>query len=399
MKILVVCQYYFPEEFQINNICVSLVNKGHDVTVLTGLPNYPTGIIPEAYRNGRNRYEEIDGVHVIRCFEMPRGAGIFNLAKNYLSFCLAASFKAITVKKDFDVIYVYQLSPVLMGIPGIILKKITGKKLFLYCCDLWPESAKILAKNEKGLPFKISKIISTYIYRNSDLIGIQSKFFINYFQNTHGIKPEKLKYIPQFASENYLQNNFTQKHEGINFVFLGNIGIAQNLDCLVAAVEIIDVKQEYRVHVVGDGSYLNELINLVNNKQLQDKFVFYGRKPTSEMNYFYNIADACILTLSGDTIIGQTIPSKLQGYMAAGKVVIAAIDGPAQEIIKEAECGAVVSAGDSIGLASLLKDFICNKNKYLTCGAAGREYFKNNFMQEQYVSETEKILMALGAES
>lgn len=395
MKILVVCQYFYPEEFQINDICVELVHRGHQVTVLTGLPNYPTGIIPNEYKHGAKRHEIIDGVEIIRCFEIPRGKGSVGLGKNYLSFCIFASLKALFLRRNFDVIYVYQLSPVLMALPGVLLKKITGKKLFLYCCDLWPESIKVLVKNESSCIFWACKTISSYIYKSCDCIGIQSKAFIEYFNNIHKLPENRLKYIPQFANEEYLKQDFHETHKGTNFVFLGNIGIGQNLDCVVKAVEKIKDITGFKIHIVGDGSYLEELKQLVHSAGLDSFFIFYGRQPASSMPNYYKLADACLLTLKGDSIIGQTIPSKLQGYMAAGKPVIAAIDGPARQIINDSGCGVVVVAGDYVGLGHVMKDFLLNREKYNKCGKAGREYFCQNFTRKQYVDVTENILLGL----
>ena len=393
MKILVVCQYYYPEEFQINDICVELVRRGHKITVLTGLPNYPTGNIPLEYQKGAKRHEFVNGVEVIRCFEIPRQKGIVGLVKNYLSFCVSASLKTGFLKKDFDVIYVYQLSPVLMALPGLLLKRLTGKKLFLYCCDLWPESIKILAKNESSFIFKFGKIISSYIYKRCDYIGIQSNAFVEYFKDVHALAEERLKYIPQFANEEYLEQDFTKQHKGTNFVFLGNVGIAQDLECVVKAVEKNQDILDFKIHIVGDGSYLEELKYLVHSSELDDFFAFYGRQPMASMPKYYKLADACLLTLSGDSIIGHTIPSKLQGYMAAGKAVIAAIDGPARQVIDDSGCGAAVSAGDSVGLGEIMRDFLLHREKYTNCGEAGREYFQQNFTKKQYVDTTENILM------
>jgi len=395
MKILVICQYFYPEEFQINDICVELINRGHQVTVLTGLPNYPTGIIPDEYKHGAKRHEIVDGVEIIRCFEIARGKGIVGLGKNYLSFCISASLKALFSRKDYDVIYVYQLSPVLMALPGLLLKKITGKNLFLYCCDLWPESIKILVKNENSCVFWACKTISSYIYRRCDCIGIQSKAFIEYFNNVHNLPENSLKYIPQFANEEYLKEDFDETHKGTNFIFLGNIGIGQNLDCVVKAVEKIKDIPDFKIHIVGDGSYLEELKQLVHSAELDNFFVFYGRQPASSMPTYYKIADACLLTLKGDSIIGQTIPSKLQGYMAAGKPVIAAIDGPAKQVIQDSGCGRVASAGDYVGLGEIMEDFLLNRDKYTNCGRAGREYFRQNFTRKQYVDATENLLLEL----
>ena len=156
MKILVVCQYYYPENFQITPICEQLVADGNEVTVVTGLPNYPTGIIPEEYKNGR-RNEFINGVHVIRCQEIGRKKGVFYLALNYLSYARSAYRMVNNLETDFDVVFVYQLSPILMAIPAIKYADKHKKPLFLYCCDLWPESIKVYIKNENNFIFQIVK--------------------------------------------------------------------------------------------------------------------------------------------------------------------------------------------------------------------------------------------------
>ena len=392
MKILVVCQYYYPEEFQINDICKELVKQGNQVSVLTGLPNYPTGIIPENYQHGQRREEIIEGVKVIRCWEIPRKKGMVRLGLNYLSFTLASSFKVLFSKHDFDVIYVHQYSPIFMAMPGLILKYLSRKKLFLYCCDLWPESLKVMHIQENSLIFKIVKVLSKTIYQHCDKIGIQAPAFFAYFERVIGIPHERLVYIPQFASSEYLDSDYNSKHDGINLVFLGNIGLVQDLECVVQAVKInARDNLKYKVHIVGDGSFLETLKKLVQENDLQEYFIFYGRRPVSEMGKFYRLADACLLTLKGDSFVGQTIPGKLQGYMAAGKTVIAAINGSAQTVIKEAKCGLVGNAGDYKVLAKNIEAMVKNPDDYKNCGANGRLYFKKYFTKERYINSISEI--------
>lgn len=187
MNILVICQYYYPEEFQINDICEELVKQGHKVTVLTGLPNYPTGIIPKEYLNGNRRCEIVNGVEIIRCYEKPRKKGIMGLGFNYVSYCISASLKALTLHGYYDVVFVYQLSPVLIAIPGIIYKLKNNKKMYLYCCDLWPDSIKILGVKEESIIYKIIDKVSKYIYRSADIIGVQSGAFQDYFKRVQKI--------------------------------------------------------------------------------------------------------------------------------------------------------------------------------------------------------------------
>ena len=389
MKILTFCQYYYPEEFQITPICEQLVSDGHEVTVITGLPNYPTGIIPEEYRTG-HRDEILNGVRIIRCHEVGRKKGAIHLAMNYLSYVRSASRKVKKLSDDFDLIFVYQLSPVLMAIPALKYKKKNDIPLFLYCCDLWPESMKVYVSSEKNLIFKWVKRISQKVYRSADRIACQSTSFLPYMKNTHDISEERLVYIPAFADETYLTQDFTPKDDVVDFVFLGNLGIAQNLIEVLQAVEKIKDIHGFKVHFVGDGSAMDKMKSFVAEHNLDSLITFYGRRPVEEMPKFYGMADACLVSLKADTQIGLTLPTKVQGYMAAGKPIIGMIDGSAQHVIGESGCGICVKAGDVDGLAAGMQDFIEKRDKYRDCGDKAREYFKKNFRKDIFMNKLEE---------
>ena len=397
MKILVVCQHYYPENFQITDICEALVKRGHQVTILTGLPNYPKGEIYDGYRKGENRHEIHNGVEIIRAKLIPRHSGVMHLGINYLSFCFFASLKTLFLKRDFDVIYSYQMSPILMVVPSILMKHLARAKMFLYCCDLWPESCELFL-NKTSFLYKIIKYFSTKIYRQSDVIAVESEDFLDYFVKRHGIDEKRLIYIPQFADSAYLNENFYKPHEGINFVFLGNVGIAQNLGCFVEAFSKIHSDVDWHVHIVGTGRYMNELKKMVKSKGLNSRFTFHGRHTVEEMPRFYSIADACFLGLTGESIISNTIPSKLQGYMAAGKPVIASLNGSAQKIINQFHCGIAVPASDADALADAMSDFLNHPEKYKNCGENGREYFKEYFHKDKHLDAVESILAKLAKE-
>jgi len=390
MKILVVCQYYYPEQFRINDICEQLVEDGHSVTVLTGLPNYPNGDVPKEYRRGRKRKEVVKGVNVIRSFEIGRKNGVVGMALNYASYMLSASFKALFFNKDVDIIFVYQLSPVTMALPGIVLKKRLRKPLYLYSCDIWPESMKNIIPDENGFTFKVVKRFSRYLYSQCDAITVTSKPFIEYFNQEHSIPIERISYIPQHAEDMYLQLDSSPADEITDFVFMGNIGIAQDIECILDAAERLKQIPKFKIHFVGDGSYLEKSKTIVSSKGINDVVIFHGRHPLERMPDFYKIADACLLTLKDENLIGLTMPSKLQGYMAAGKAVIGAINGAAQEVIKESQCGLCVNAGDSKALAEAMKDFIENPVKYKSCGENGREYFIKHFTKDIYMKKTRR---------
>lgn len=396
MKILVVCQYFYPEVFQINDICRELVRGGDEVTVLTGLPNYPFGTVPETYRHGKRRDEMWEGVRIIRCFETGRKRGTLWLGLNYISYCLSAAWKARALEKDFDVIFVYQLSPVLMAYPGTVMKKRSKKPLYLYCCDIWPESVKLVIPKESSLIFRIAKRISTALYQRCDMITVQSPAFFDYFETIHRISKERLRYIPQYADSQYLKQNFLLDNGVFDFVFLGNIGSAQGIDTIIEASKFLQQKFFFKIHIVGDGSFLEAAKALAREKNLSDYIEFYGRQPVEKMPEYYALADACLLTLTADAgFIGQTIPSKLQGYMAAGKMVIGAIDGPARDVIETSRCGLCTTAGDSAGLAEKMAAFMRDPEKYQDYGKNGRAYFVRHFSKEQYLKKTRTILRDL----
>lgn len=390
-KILVVCQHYYPENFQITPICEQLVEDGYDVTILTGLPNYPTGIVPDEYKKG-HRDEIINGVHVVRGYEIGRRKGPLWLAINYVSFTLSFLHKVNMLSGDFDIVLVYQLSPVLMALPGIKYANKHKVPLMIYCCDLWPESMKMYIKNEKNILFRAMKRISQKVYSRADVLAVQSKSFINYMEQTHGIKRDKMIYMPAFADETYLETDFTSDDNVVDFVFLGNLGIAQNLISVLEAVNKIKDVPNFKVHFVGDGSCLGQMKEFVNNNGLEDIVQFYGRRPVEEMPKFYKLADACLVSLKADNATGLTLPSKVQGYMAAGLPIIGMIDGSAQEVIAEAKCGLCVNADDVDGFARVMKNFIENKEEYRNFGLNGRKYFKDNFNKRKLLDSIEKSI-------
>ncbi len=394
MKILVVCQYYYPENFQITPICEELVQRGHEVTVLTGLPNYPTGVIPEEYKKG-HRDEFVKGVHVLRCREHGRKSGVFHLALNYVSFYLSANRAIRKIKEQFDLVFVYQLSPVFMGIPALRYAKKSKKPLLVYCCDLWPESLKVYIHNEKNPVFRYCKRISQQFYNSADSIIAQSQSFIPYLVDTHGISENKICYIPAFSDDDYLSENFNTSNEIVNFMFLGNLGVAQDLINVLRAVELIKDQASFKIHFVGDGSTKNQMEEYVVEHHLETHVVFHGRRPVDEMPSFYKIADVCLVSLKADSAIGLTLPTKMQGYMAAGKPILGMINGSAKEVIDEAKCGICVCAGDYEGLASAMKELLSNKERLGVYGNNSREYFASHFKKNAVMDMIESKILAL----
>ncbi|MBH9967905.1 glycosyltransferase family 4 protein [[Bacillus] enclensis] len=393
MKILVVCQYYYPEPFRISDICETLVEKGHDVTVLTGLPNYPEGQVLDGYRHGRKRNEVLNGVKVIRSFEIGRGNSKLNLFLNYLSFAVSGSVKAFFMNEKFDVVLVNQLSPVMMGIPAIVYKRRHKKKVLLYCLDLWPDSLAAGGIKESSIIYKFFMKLSKWIYNSADSIAVTSSMFKEYFSSTLGVYKKEIHHLPQYAEDLFTESIEVPKNDKFNFVFAGNIGDMQSVETIVKAANELREHTNIIFHIVGDGSKLEEC-KLLSKQMKLDNIVYYGRKPVSDMPYYYGLADAMLITLKNNKAISYTLPGKVQSYMAARKPIIGAINGEASHVIREANCGLCCVAEDYKELANLIIDF-CNSDKKEEMAKNSYNYYISNYSKERFISLLENTLTNL----
>lgn len=381
MRILVICQYYYPEPLKIADLCEELVKKGNDVTVITGIPNYPMGEIYEEYKQNKRKYEEINGVKVYRCFTIPRKSGTIMRMLNYYSYAISSKIKSKKLKDEFDVVLVYQLSPVLMAKAGIEYKKKFNKKMILYCLDVWPESLTAGGIKKGSFIYKHYYKVSKKIYKSCDKILVTSKSFINYFKDSFNIEEDKITYLPQYA-ESIFDYEKCKKHqnEKIDLLFAGNMGKAQSIETIVQAADILKNKKNIFFHLVGDGSEFEHIKEKINTLKL-DNIILYGRKPVTEMPDYYKKADAMLVTLQADSFISQTLPGKVQTYMAAGKPIIGAIDGEGRKTIEDAKCGYCGKAEDYKELAENIIKFAENKNKE-QLGENAYNYYNDNFTKE-----------------
>ena len=375
MKILVVCQYYYPEPFRITDICEELVKRGHQITVLTGLPNYPEGKILKEYKKKEHRDEIRNGVRIIRCNEHGRGKGSINLLWNYYSFAISGKRMVKRLDKDFDLVFINQLSPVMMAWPGIKYAKKYNKKIVLYCYDLWPASLTAGGIKRGSFLYKHFDKISKKIYNQVDRICVTSMSFGDYLESEHGIKKDKIGFLPQYC-EDLFGNIEYEPHEGLNFVFAGNVGKMQSVETIIKAANLIKYRKDIRIHIVGDGRDLDNCKKLANELQT-DNVVFYGRKPIDQMPYFYSMADAMIVTLAKDDLISKTLPGKVQSYLAAAKPIIGAVDGETKRIINLSNCGLVCQSEDYKTLSLLFLNY--KKTDYVSFSNNGLDFFNKNY--------------------
>lgn len=403
MKITIVGQYYWPDSFTINEIAEDLAAMGHQVKVLTGLPDYASSVVPEEYKYGKNRHEMRNGVEIFRVPIIARHSGIIYRVLNYISFFLSSSLFALTHKKELecDVVMAYQTAPVLMGNAAIILKKCLKKKLFFYCMDIWPDQMKVWNVYEGNPLFKIMTRYCQYAYGSADILGVSSRPFTEYMINVNKVEKSKIVYLPNHYNTIPADNvGKTEKNtqDVVNIAYAGNIGQQQNFECMLKAVSMMKTTKPFKIHIYGEGVSFESCKELCSQLGLKEKVCFYGRVSKETLNDIYPLMDAFILTLCSEEQIGyvaNTVPSRLQGYMAAGKPIIASIDGGAREIINESHCGLAVKANDASIFADALDEFVNNFSKYQDYGKNAIDYFNKNFERKVVMKRIEEYLYSL----
>ncbi|MEA4927198.1 MAG: glycosyltransferase family 4 protein [Candidatus Limiplasma sp.] len=393
MKILVVCQHYWPEPFRITEICEALVARGHQVTAVVGLPNYPTGIIPKEYRHFHNRRQILNGVQVRRCFEIGRKDSKLGLAINYCSYMVSACFKVLTLRRDYDVIYAYSTSPVLMSLPAAFLRLFTRKKLMIYVLDIWPACLAAMHVYEGSALYAFMKRVSRWVYRKADCLVYSSRRFQAYLHKVHGIDVPDSQYLPQFADGLFEALPERPHTDGWNFVFAGNIGKVQSVETILQTAALLR-DQPIHWHILGDGANLAACEALWDTLALGQTVTLYGRRPLAEMPAFYALADAMLVTMRDDLSVNDTLPGKVQSYMAAGKPILGSIAGETPEIVAEARCGLCAPPEDAQAFADTVRAFIARTDQ-AQMGENARLYYEAHFTKQGHMDRLEAMLAAL----
>lgn len=399
MKILIVTQYFWPERFKINDIADGFVERGHHVTVLTGLPNYPHGKFFEGYSLLGPYIEKKDNIRIIRVPLIPRGSkrGLM-LALNYFSFLVFSMLSCLFfIGSKFDRIFVYQLSPVTSALPAIPLRFITGAKVHLWVTDLWPETLQATNIVKSEISLKLWGILVKFLYDKCDEILVSSKGFINKI-NDRGIPLNKLKYWPQWAeqlfSDGVKDKNLLPVKElpsnGFKIMFAGNIGTSQSFDTIVDAAETLKIQgyKDIKWLILGDGLQKNWVEQEITKRNLNDCFYLLGSKPLESMPYYYALSDVLLASLKQDPLFSITVPAKVQSYLPSGKPILVSMDGEAADLILEAEAGVHCKASSVESLVEgVLKLYNMTKEERDLMGKKGREFFFKNFEREKLLDK------------
>ena len=393
MKILVICQHYWPEPYPLTDILEGLAERGHQIHIITDVPNYPMGVTYAEYRHGHNRHQSRNSVEIERSFTIPRHHSVLFRVLNYYSYAASSTFKVLLTKEDYDVVFTNQSSPVMMSSAAAAYAKKHHKKVVMYCMDLWPACLAAGGMRPDSPVYKLFGRISGKIYRKMNRILITSQMFRNYLVEQHDVQPERIAYLPQYAAGTFSDHpENSDEKQTVDLMFAGNIGAAQSLDTVLKAAEILRDIPELRWHIVGDGSELESLKQKAAEKNL-DQVIFYGRKPVEDMPAFYAKADAMLVTLTADEFISLTLPGKVQTYMAAGKPIIGAANGEIPVAIAQANCGYCTEAENAEGLAQAVRAFLDSENKKIL-GANARAFYQEHYRKDLFMDRLEEELKA-----
>ena len=401
MRILVVSQYFWPENFRVNDLVSEWVHRGHKVTVLTGIPNYPAGKTFEVYREKPSAFAEYEGAEVVRVPMLPRGTGTLRLLLNYLSFVIGAcSFGLWRLRgKPADVIFVFEPSPVTVGLPAVLMGKIKKAPVVFWALDLWPETLAAIGAVRSPRVLRCVGLMVRFIYNRCTLVLGQSRAFLGSIAEYCEDKA-KIRYFPSWAEEVFIDDRVQPAPEvpeiddGFTVVFAGNIGEAQDMPAVLDAAARLKNNKAIRWVIVGDGRKSEWLRSEVVQRGLKDRVLLPGRFPLERMPSFYAHADALLVSLKPDPVFIMTIPGKVQSYLMAGIPLLGMLDGEGAAIIRDAHAGLTCTAGDSSGLVlAVLECASMSSEARQQLGRNGREYAQKEFGRIQLMDRLEKLLL------
>ena len=399
MKILIVSQYFWPEEFRVNDIAKGLVEKGHEVEVLTGVPNYPSGKKLKGFSLMKKTHKDYEGIKVYRTPMITRGSGSnLKLMLNYISFMIFGLFRIIPLLlKKYDKIFMFETSPITAAVPAMFLSKVRGIESTIYVQDLWPETFYSIVPLNNAKVKKGMDKFCMWIYNSFDKILIASKGYKEILMSK-SIEEKKIIYFPQWAEDFYgntYASDAMMESEVFNITFAGNIGKAQDVETLVKAMNYIkSERSESKImcNIIGDGSNLEKLKKMVKDFNLSDNIKFLGRKPPESMPEYFSKSDALVVTLGEEYILKVTLPAKIQSYMASKKPIIGCISGEGKSVIEESICGYVAESGDFEKLGdTILKMSKLSKEQLNELGENGLNYFKDNFTRAKLLNKLDNI--------
>ena len=400
MRILIVSQYFWPENFRINDLVEELSRRGHEVTVLTGRPNYPEGRVFAAYRANPKDYAKLGEVPVIRLPMLARGSSSIQLMLNYLSFAISATVLGMWKLRGrrFDAIFVFQISPITAALPAIALRQLKRAPLLMWVLDLWPDTLEAIGVVRSPRLLRLVGQLVRFVYDRCDRILVQSRAFTDKVA-VLARGAERIRYFPGWAESLFIDADAVPEPapelaayaNDFKILFAGNVGEAQDFPAIIDAADALRDTPHLRWLIVGDGRAATQVREEIGRRGLQDRIVLLGRYPLERMPSFFAGADALLVTLRKEPIWSMTIPGKVQSYLAAGKPLLAMLDGEGSRVIEEAGAGLVAPAGDGQALAARVRRLMSlNANERDAMGCNGMSYGRREFGRPQMVDALER---------
>ena len=402
MRILIITQYYWPENFRINEVSEELIKLGHKVYILTGYPNYPKGEIYSEFKKNYKKFSKYKGAVIIRVPILPRKANNLNLALNYISFLLSSIFVGyFKLKgKEFDLIFTCQLSPVTIGITSAFFAKIRKIPQIFWVQDLWPDTLVALNILTKNWQINLFKNLVNWIYSRCDLILAQSENILKEIKKYSSVK-NNIYYFPTWGESDLFLKIAPPAPEIkpkdiFTILFAGNIGEAQDFPNLINAVQdmIVNNVTNFRIILIGDGSKKEWLKEEVKKLNIEKYFEFYNSYPLERMPSFFRHADALMVSLLNKKVFNMTIPGKIPFYLGSGIPIIGMICGAGAEVIKKSKGGWVCDSGDYLNLSKIIQNIILlEKEELKKIGINGKEYANKEFSKQTLINKLNKIFI------
>src|ERR1700687_513989 len=402
MRVLILSQYFWPETFRINEVVESLRLAGCEVIVLTGQPNYSDGHIFRGYSAwGFGSERHPSGYEIYRTPVFPRGRNSgWRLGLNYISFALSSSSLGLwlTRRTKMDAVLVYGISPILQGVPGAVFRKIRSAVHVIWVQDLWPQSLEVSGYITDRWLLHGVRLLTSWIYRQADLLLVQSEAFVADVRSKAG-HAVKIKYHPNPGDLSFSNDVGVTRfpkyrfEERFNVVFAGNLGRAQSLETIVGAALLLMDDPTICFIIFGSGSRLDWLRKEIGRHNLTN-VKLAGRFPAEDMPAILSQASALLATLRRDDGLSQTIPSKISTYLAAGRPILASMDGEGARIVNEAVAGLTVPAEDAKSLSSAIIALQrMSPEKREIMGASGRAYFESHFSPSKLAKDLMQHLL------
>ncbi|MEO7794166.1 MAG: glycosyltransferase family 4 protein [Thermoanaerobaculia bacterium] len=398
MNILLVSQYFWPERFRVNDLVTGWEERGHQVTILTGIPNYPVGKPYPGYSAFGPASERFGRSRVVRVPLIPRGGGgALRMASNYLSFAISASLLGpLRCRGPFDLVFVFQMSPVTMAIPAALMRFVHRAPMVMWVQDLWPETLVAAAAVRSHLLLGLVGRLVRGLYRRSELVLVQAEEFTSSVVE-RGAAAERVRYLPNWAESFYRPvpveagaSALAELPQGFVILFAGNLGEVQSLETALAAAEHLRDLSHVHWVFMGDGRRRAWLVEEIVRRGLGGNVHWMRMRPAEEMPAWLSAADALLITLRDDPALARTLPGKLQSCLACGRPVLAALGGAGAEVVRRAGAGLVGPAGDVEALAKNARELVAAPAEARArMGLSGREYFLAHFERELLLDRLE----------